>query len=600
MNIRTFNLVLLGQLLLWQADAATYYVASWGSNSHPGTLALPWLTIQHAVDQAVAGDSVLIREGIYPENLYFSSSGNLPEGDIVFASFPGETAVIDGSLPGGTGLVLSDVSYVVLEDLEIRNWSNAALWIEYSHHFRLNRLKVHACFFGIGVALGSHDFELNEVETYHFAWYGVDVSPSGGDPCYNGVFNHCVSRDCIDSTANSDGFALGHGNQHGFIFNHCVAHHMYDGFDISGRNTLLNECLAYQCANGGYKLWQDSLVLTNCISHSNAVTNVELDWHGAPKTVRMQNCTFFDAGVYNVQIYDPADTLYMYNCIVAGGDNIGLLIDGYTGTGNYHGDYNIFQNDNPMRTVNVGFTTEFSTAQVEAGAWTAYSGEDAHSLVLYTDLDSLFLNAMADDFHLSAGSIAIDAADSVFAPPLDFDGNPRPLGSADDIGAFEYTGASSGITGTVRYDNAVFSPLAAVKVRLLSQGACIDSTLTGPTGHFTFTDLDPAAYELQAVCSLPWGGVNAADALIILKHFVGITLLNGLKAEAADTDASAFINATDALMAAKRFTGLISSFPAGDWVSEHPQLSLQPGETLNLDIHCVCTGDADGSYLPGE
>ncbi len=593
-------LLLLGHLLSIQAGAATCYVAPWGSDGNPGTQAFPWLTIQHAADLAVAGDSVLIREGIYAENLYFSSSGNLLDGMIYYMSYPGENAIIDGNIPGGTGLVLSGVSYVVLEDLEIRNWSNAAVWIEFSHHFKLNRLKVHACFFGIGIALGSHDFELNEVETYHFAWYGIDVSPSGGDPCYNGVFNHCISRDCIDSTANSDGFALGHGNQHHFVFNHCVAHHMYDGFDISGRNTLLNDCLAYQCANGGYKLWQDSLVLTNCISHSNAMTNVELDWHGAPKTVRMHNCTFFDAGVYNVQIYDPADTLHMYNCIVAGGDNIGLLIDGYAGTGNYHGDYNIFQNDNPMRTVNVGFTTEFSTAEVEAGAWTAFSGEDAHSLVLYTDLDSLFLSAPADDLRLSAGSIAIDAADSTNAPSLDFDGNPRPLGPADDIGAFEYTGGSSGLTGTLKYDNASFSPLAAVMVRLMAGGVCIDSTVTDSTGVFSFTGLDPGVCELQAACFLPWGGVNATDALIILKHFTGITLLEGLKATAADVDASGFINATDALMAAKRFTGLISAFPAGDWISEHPQLILPPGAAVIQDIRCLCTGDVDGTYFPGK
>jgi parallel beta-helix repeat protein len=42
------------------------------------------------------------------------------------------------------------------------------------------------------------------------------------------------------------------------------------------------------------------------------------------------------------------------------------------------------------------------------------------------------------DFHLRAGSLAIDAGDRDAAPPLDIDGTPRPQGIAPDIGAYEY------------------------------------------------------------------------------------------------------------------------------------------------------------------
>jgi hypothetical protein len=40
--------------------------------------------------------------------------------------------------------------------------------------------------------------------------------------------------------------------------------------------------------------------------------------------------------------------------------------------------------------------------------------------------------------HLSAGSPAIDAADSASIDPIDFDGTSRPQGNARDLGAFEY------------------------------------------------------------------------------------------------------------------------------------------------------------------
>lgn len=43
------------------------------------------------------------------------------------------------------------------------------------------------------------------------------------------------------------------------------------------------------------------------------------------------------------------------------------------------------------------------------------------------------------DYHIQASSPAIDNASEVFAPDLDIDGQSRPLGNADDIGADEYS-----------------------------------------------------------------------------------------------------------------------------------------------------------------
>ena len=51
--------------------------------------------------------------------------------------------------------------------------------------------------------------------------------------------------------------------------------------------------------------------------------------------------------------------------------------------------------------------------------------------------DPLFVDAAADNLHLGPTSPCVDAGTSVAAPPYDFDGNNRPLGSAVDIGAYE-------------------------------------------------------------------------------------------------------------------------------------------------------------------
>jgi hypothetical protein len=58
-------------------SAATYFVAKTGSNSNPGTLASPFLTVQKGVNTAQAGDTVLVGAGTYTENVSSARSGTV-------------------------------------------------------------------------------------------------------------------------------------------------------------------------------------------------------------------------------------------------------------------------------------------------------------------------------------------------------------------------------------------------------------------------------------------------------------------------------------------------------------------------------------------
>ena len=55
--------------LVWfaagSALATTYYVATDGSDSDPGTESQPWATLQHAVDTIAAGDTIIVKSGTY-------------------------------------------------------------------------------------------------------------------------------------------------------------------------------------------------------------------------------------------------------------------------------------------------------------------------------------------------------------------------------------------------------------------------------------------------------------------------------------------------------------------------------------------------------
>ena len=418
----------------------TYYVDknhSSAGDSNPGTVDLPWLTIQHAAESLVAGDTVFIRTGVYNENIYIENEGDLIDGYIVFSAYPSETPVIDGTgvTDANNGLVI-DKSYIKLIGIEIRNWNENGIWIENAGYLEISDCEVHDVTYGIGAGGGTHDFLLNRVEIHHFDLYGFDASPSGGSDCYNGTFNDCISHTGRDPEQNVDGFALGHGTQHDFVFNRCVVYDVYDGFDISSRNTTLNRCLAYDCWNGGYKLWQDQVALINCIGYKSDGAIVELDWDGDPGTTTLMNCTFYNAQTFTVWIENAGDTLKMYNCILAGGDNIGLAFE-QMGVGNYHGDYNLFHNDNTERAIVVGYTDEFSLDHIINGTWTNYSGQDAHSLVSNSDT-SLFVNPIQFDLHLLPTSVAVDHGTSTGAPSQDYEGNPRPSGDGYDIGAYEY------------------------------------------------------------------------------------------------------------------------------------------------------------------
>ena len=119
-------------LLAQPPAGATYYVAKSGADSNPGTKASPFLTIQHAADVAVAGDTVLVEGGVYNELVAPPHSGSAVNGYITFSAAPGQTATIDGSglkVPGGQwGLMtLQNSSYVIVQGFELRNFSTVSV-----------------------------------------------------------------------------------------------------------------------------------------------------------------------------------------------------------------------------------------------------------------------------------------------------------------------------------------------------------------------------------------------------------------------------------------------------------------------------------------
>lgn len=78
------------------SGTGTYYVATNGSNSNIGTISNPFKTIQHAVNLAQPGDTIVVRGGVYVEEVNITTSGTASH-PITIANYAGETPILDGN-----------------------------------------------------------------------------------------------------------------------------------------------------------------------------------------------------------------------------------------------------------------------------------------------------------------------------------------------------------------------------------------------------------------------------------------------------------------------------------------------------------------------
>ena len=433
--------------------AVNYYVALNGNDNNNGSSSSPWRTIQKGFDEAQPGDTVFVREGTYNEQVFSQRSGT-PNNIITICGYPGEHPVLSGTGVGQNNGLQITHAYITLCNLEVCNWNDTGIWIYGNIGFiKVLNCSVHDCPYCLSLSDGVHDFIIDNCLMYNFGpsgtggdGFGFSCEPNG-TPCYNGLITNCKSYHGLSPLANNDGFALGHHDVSNITFRNCETYDVFDGFDISGYNILLDKCAAHDITNGdgAYKLWPDSVTLVNCIGY-NANSIVQLDYDGRQAVANIYNCTFHNAigGGYTIWIENPnTNALNMYNTIISGGDNRGFTFE-MDVFSNYHGDYNIFQNDDTTRVISTN-TIDYNVSDLQSGTWSALTGQDSHSVFLHASA-SLFVNdGNTPDLHLKQGSEAINSASATFAPTDDYTGCFRDDGHPD-IGAYEYGCSSQGWT----------------------------------------------------------------------------------------------------------------------------------------------------------
>ncbi len=136
---------LISVVLAVPAWSANYYVSTAGSDSNPGTLAQPFLTVQFGINAAAAGDTVFVRaltsggvQMVYSERIAFVSKNGTAIAPITLRNYPSDVKG-DGSPaypaldqtgvtpPNGVTslLTITNCSYLTIEGLEFRNYETA-------------------------------------------------------------------------------------------------------------------------------------------------------------------------------------------------------------------------------------------------------------------------------------------------------------------------------------------------------------------------------------------------------------------------------------------------------------------------------------------
>jgi urease beta subunit len=230
-----------------------YYVSVTGSDGNPGSEALPWRTVQHAVDSLEPGERAYVRAGIYTENLlYDPTAGRGRYGTwldpITVQNYPGERPVlrpsaIDASYPlrlkGAyfrfRGFVIENAPpgrlehvnvyvtaagngaqahHVELSGCEIRNAQSASgMFIDWrAHHVQILGNYVHdnneLGYQHQGIYLESDDSLIANNVTYnHTNGFGIQVrtdrstGPSGVIVVNNTTVNNSLGGIVIEQTA---------------------------------------------------------------------------------------------------------------------------------------------------------------------------------------------------------------------------------------------------------------------------------------------------------------------------------------------------------------------------------------------------------------
>lgn len=151
--------------------------------------------------------------------------------------------------------------------------------------------------------------------------------------------------------------------------------------------------------------------------------------------------------------------------------------------------------------------------------------------------------------------------------------------------------------GTLAYDGDTSRPISGVEISLEDSllGVTYVQT-TNVSGLITIANLPDGGYSISPqLDNLSWNGVNATDALVVARSFVGLENLSPMRSLAADVDQSGYVNSNDAMSIQKRFVGIDPDFAGGDWCTLESYIQINGNGHYSSLVPALCLGDVNGS-----
>ncbi len=466
-------------LMLWAAGrvaADTYYVDGpnpSANDANPGTAALPYRTIAAAVTaRQAAGTTILVKAGVYREQVTIKSSGTAASPYTVLAESP--ATVIDGADDFGSPSRWTQVAGDVWLASTV-NWSpvqvfaNGARLLD-STFVSPTTIPANSCTWVSGTGLyvnvgggnpGAQQLMVGKRLSAFLlparSWVtlqGFTITRTEDKSIYlSAAANHCTLASLAISYCGKYGISIVNSSyeliqnsrawlnaDHGVYLTSC------DSSVVRNLESWGNWRPRERAANGIYLSHGVGNRFENNNLHHNQDTGLNL-YTGANYNICLGNYSWNNGdhgydnlgAVGNLYIGDLAYKNYkdgwsiegsspnnqLYDCIAV--DNgfttteFNLWVDGTSAVG-FQSDYNLFWNSEwghyPVKYV--------KTLYSSVSAYTAASGKDVHTL----EANPRFANPAIGDFHLLGGSAAIDNGMSglPYWPAFDADGNPR----ADD------------------------------------------------------------------------------------------------------------------------------------------------------------------------